>query len=120
MKKKLNEIQQYISKSGELINNNIKNDYGFSYGDIVEVLRKAENGLVLTGKTDVEINTSKINISKFSEAVLEMIEKELDKKYIQFSEQDCKGLNEILYEAYTEMGDVIKHVYDKEDKENEE
>jgi ribosomal protein L1 len=122
MKEQLEEIKDNISKCGELVNDNINNDYGFTYGDIVEVLRKAENGLTLFGKTDTEINTSKINIAKFSEAIKDMIEKEVDKKYIQFAEGDCKMLNEILYETYKRMEEAVKDAdeYKKIDKSEEE
>jgi hypothetical protein len=122
MKEQLEEIKDNISKCGELVNDNINNDYGFTYGDIQEVLRKAENGLTLFGKTDTEINTSKINIAKFSEAIKDMIEKEVDKKYIQFAEGDCKMLNEILYETYKRMEEAVKDAdeYKKIDKSEEE
>lgn len=109
MKNKLIEIQDAISKSGELLNNNIGNDYGFSYGEISEVLHKAENKILASdNKSQAKTIAFKKNIHKFYDEILLMIEHEIDKKNIIFSEQDCKRINEYLYEAYNQMGDIIK------------
>lgn len=109
MKEKLEEIQDIISKSGEIVNDNINNDYGFTYGEISEIMRKAENEVLASNnKSQAKIIASKKVIHKFYEKVLSNIEHEIDKKNIVFGVKDCNKLNEYLYWAYNQLGETIK------------
>lgn len=106
MKEKLNEIKENLSRCGELINNNIENDFAFSYGEIYDMLLLTLKEMKEDDKVLKENEKDKI-LDIFFDNVIRKIEIDMDKKNIAFNVNECKELNALLYEGYKGLEDMV-------------
>jgi hypothetical protein len=115
MKEKIEEVKGDIYKSGDILYKAIeRNEKGYSYGDIYEIIRKEFNGYT-EDNTDNISGKEKITLSNFIDKIYDGIENQYT-PYILIDENKCKESEQSLDIAYKKLEDIQNIIKNKEDE----
>ena len=120
MKEKIEQIKDNISHCGEMLSNNVNNDFAFTYGEIYDVMMRTLEEMGIKAEPTNEA-TNDINL--FFDRVIDKFNNgnsDVEKKNIAFNHEESKAINELLYESFGEMDEIIKWVEDKESAKKED
>lgn len=115
MKEKIEEIKTDIYKSGEILYKTIeKNEKGYSYGDIYEIIRKEFNGYIEENVDNIS-DKEKIILNNFIDRIYDGINNQYTPN-ILIDEMECKEAEETLDIAYKKLSDIQNIIKKKEDE----
>jgi hypothetical protein len=115
MKEKIEEIKTDIYKGGEILYKTIeKNEKGYSYGDIYEIIRKEFNGYIEENVDNIS-DKEKIILNNFIDRIYDGINNQYTPN-ILIDEMECKEAEETLDIAYKKLSDIQNIIKKKEDE----
>jgi hypothetical protein len=126
MKEKIEEVKNIIYPAGELLYKTIeKSEYGYSYGDIYNLIRKKINeykeniSIITIDPKSESIMLEKLEgMEQIVDKILYGIEYELEKNNILINKDDCKMAELSLDDAYKGLADIQNETEKQEEEKN--